>query len=65
MSDCMHDRTSKTWWDSIVFKPKLQTYAKFKQSFKTEDQVLGYMSRYQRSLLYNSERGLSHCILNR
>ncbi len=46
MSDCMHERTSKTWWYTIVLKPKLRTYVKFKQSFKTADHVLGYMSRY-------------------
>ncbi len=40
LSDCMHSKTSKTWWDIIVLKPKLRTYITYKQSFKTEGLVL-------------------------
>ncbi len=39
MSDCMHERTSKMWWDTIVFKPKLQIYAKF-------NRALGQKTKY-------------------
>ncbi len=47
----MTARTEKTWRDTILFKPKLRTYMKYKTLFGTEEYVKCLMSRKQRSIL--------------
>ncbi len=57
MSNRMHERSSKTEWDTIVFKSKLRTYVKFKQNFKPKDHVFRYMSS-SAHCYHISEKGL-------
>jgi len=56
--ELMLHRTAKTWKDTITFKPKLRTYAKFKKDFGTEEYLTGFMSRQQRSLLAKFRGGI-------
>ena len=54
----MLTRTAKTWADTLTFKPKLRTYAKFKKTFGKENYLTGYMSRRQRSILAQFRGGV-------
>ena len=54
----MLGRSSKTWRDTMTFKPKLRTYTKFKQTYELEEYVTGYMPRHQRSILAQFRAGI-------
>ncbi len=57
VEELMVQRTNKTWRVTISFKPKLRTYARFKQSFRREEYINMFMSRRQRSLLAQFRAG--------
>ncbi len=63
MSNSKHERTSKTWWDTIVFEPQLRTYTNFKPALR---QMIMYWVICQDTsahCYHNSEWGLYHCIV--
>ncbi len=63
MSDCIHDRTSKMWWDAIVFKPNIRTYVKLSRVLRQRIMYWGICQDSGTHCYHNSERGRSRCIL--
>lgn len=51
-------RMQREWKDSLPSKPKLRTYAKFKDVLETEDYIKCCLPRYQRSLLAQFRAGI-------
>ncbi len=53
----MLQKTKRTWYDTILFKPKLRTYRKFKTMYG-DDYVMKYMSRRQRAMFSQFRAGI-------
>ncbi len=54
MNSCwalLHELQCKQWLDEITRKPKLPTYATFKNSYEVEPYALSFMNRTHRSYL--------------
>ena len=51
-------KTTRTWFDTILFKPKLRTCRKFKTIYDPDDYVMKYMSRRQRAVFAQFRAGI-------
>ncbi len=53
----MLKKTTRTWYDTILFKPKLRTYREFK-TISPDDYVMKYVSRRQRAMFAQFRAGI-------
>ncbi len=63
VSDCMHERTCKTWWDTVILNQSYEHMLSLNRPSRQRIMYWVICQGISAHCYHNSERGPSHCIL--